>query len=174
MNLLKIIKSLNIQCNLSTNEKVTMLLSELYLFLRFASVNHIAQEWQNELLLFLKDYDEKEYKNSKWLVVANKRFTTSEFLKDSLLSIYPKFGTIKGKLYPLITGDLDKLFEDYAKKIGYSIDTHKEVLDIVQWAKDKELLNIGIEKFILSYYWESLKELRGKDNVTSNIIADDF
>jgi hypothetical protein len=43
MNLLKIIKSLNIQCNLSTNEKVTMLLSELYLFLRFASVNHIAQ-----------------------------------------------------------------------------------------------------------------------------------
>lgn len=101
-------------------------------------------------------------------------FESPDFFKDSLLSVYPKFGTIKGKFYPLITGDLDKLFEDYAKKIGYSIDTHKEVLEIVQWAKDKELLNIGIEKFVLSYFWESLKELKEKDNVTSNMIADDF
>jgi hypothetical protein len=107
-------------------------------------------------------------------LVAAKLFAEPQFFKDTLLDKYPKFGTIKGKLYPLITGDLDKLFEDYAKKIGYSIDTHKEVLEIVQWAKDKELLNIGIEKFILSYYWESLKELRGKDDVTSNMIADDF
>lgn len=107
-------------------------------------------------------------------LVLTKLFAEPQFFKDTLLSVYPKFGTIKGKLYPLITGDLDKLFEDYAKKIGYSIDTHKEVLETVQWAKDKELLNIGIEKFILSYYWESLKELKEKDNVTSGMIADDF
>jgi hypothetical protein len=106
--------------------------------------------------------------------ILNKLFESPDFFKDSLLSVYPKFGTIKGKFYPLITGDLDKLFEDYAKKIGYSIDTHKEVLEIVQWAKDKELLNIGIEKFILSYYWESLKELMNKDSVFSDMVAQDF
>lgn len=102
-----------------------------------------------------------------------KIFVTSELLKETLLNVYPKFGIIKGKYYPLITGDIDKLFEDYAKKIGYSVEVHKEIMDIVQWAKDNEMLNIGIEKFILSYYWESLKELKDKQ-IDITTIANDF
>lgn len=105
--------------------------------------------------------------NNETIEKLSEIFMIPEFAKATFLKSYPKFIQINNKMYPGFTGDIDKLCEEYCKKINYSIDKHKEVLSLIKYGKDTGILNIGFEKFVLSYYWETLKELKQEKNEIS-------
>lgn len=56
----------------------------------------------------------------------------------------------------------DEMFFRYGKNIGWSKDKHKEVLELIDWAKKNKcnLLNKNIADFIISKSWESIKAFK--------------
>ena len=93
-----------------------------------------------------------------------------------LLAVYPKFGTINGNIVSLRTvaskfNSLEDAFKFYAKTIHYNAETHREILSLVKWASDNDVLNMSLSSFIINNSWNDLKDLKegkiGKYNLNS-------
>lgn len=70
---------------------------------------------------------------------------------------------------------LDEFYFYYSASIGHNPEKHKEVMEILRWAKEKNLINFGILEFCASQKWIQLKEMRdsGLDNkVVDSIYID--
>lgn len=80
---------------------------------------------------------------------------------EQLFAIYPSridLGPNKGS-YSLKS--LDKPFEEMAKYYVSVVRTktkHRRILDIITWAKEKDLINMGIQKFIYQRFWKELEK----------------
>lgn len=86
----------------------------------------------------------------------------SEFFDE-----YPSIAIINGSEAPLKNfgkkfNSEEEFFFRYGKNIGWNVNTHHEVLDIIKWAKENNcrLLNMNIADFVISKMWTSIKELR--------------
>lgn len=117
-----------------------------------------------------KDYNPTSYVPNE--IEFNKNFLKS-WPKNSLemgrelFEAYPPFININGKYAPLRDiskrfSSLDEFFFFYSSEIGHNPEKHKEVMEILEWAKENGHLNFGILSFVISHQWDSLKML--KDN----------
>ena len=90
-----------------------------------------------------------------------------EFFKE-----YPSIATINGNEAPLknyakkFNSEEDFYFH-YGKAIGWKLEKHLEVIELIKWAKDNNctLLNMNIADFTISKMWRSIKELKEGDGV---------
>jgi hypothetical protein len=83
---------------------------------------------------------------------------------DELLQEYPKWmdniDHPNGPKIPLtIVEDMDKLEATY-KRVVRTKAHHDEVIELVRWAKQEDILKLAFRNFIGSRHWENLKELR--------------
>lgn len=103
-------------------------------------------------------------------VEFNKR-VTDQFLKHSqdmgmeLFNAYPLYTTINGRQFSLRNISKNfKTFDDYCWEYGKSIkwdeQKHKEIMDLLEYAKDNSMISSGICDFIISRQWETLKALK--------------
>ena len=120
-----------------------------------------------------KDYNPETYNPNA--IEFNKNFIKS-WTKNSLelgkelFDAYPPFLNINGKFVPLKDiskrfSSLDEFYFFYATQIGHNPEKHKEVLNILNWAKDNNFLNFGILSFVISNQWNMLKELRDNPEI---------
>lgn len=96
---------------------------------------------------------------------------------QELFDSYPGFVEVKGKLYSLKNiskkfYSLDEFYFYYSATIGHNPEKHREVMDILAWAKEKNLINFGILEFCASQKWLMFKEMREKgiDNKVADTI----
>lgn len=90
-----------------------------------------------------------------------------EFFKE-----YPSIAIINGNEAPLknyakkFNSEEDFYFH-YGKAIGWKLEKHQEVIELIRWAKDNNctLLNMNIADFTISKMWRSIKELKEGDGV---------
>lgn len=90
-------------------------------------------------------------------------------LGKELFETYPQFGTIQGNVIPLrgVSKKFDSLeqaYFKYGKAIGFNPERHQHIIELVQWAKDNNILNCSLASFIVNNGWhdlEALKEGRG-------------
>lgn len=90
-----------------------------------------------------------------------------EFFKE-----YPSIAIINGNEAPLknyakkFNSEEDFYFH-YGKAIGWKLEKHLEVIELIKWAKDNNctLLNMNIADFTISKMWRSIKELKEGDGV---------
>ena len=90
-----------------------------------------------------------------------------EFFKE-----YPSIAIINGNEAPLknyakkFNSEEDFYFH-YGKAIGWKLENHLEVIELIKWAKDNNctLLNMNIADFTISKMWRSIKELKEGDGV---------
>lgn len=103
-------------------------------------------------------------------------YRSSFELGKELFEVYPKFGNINGSIVSLRTvaskfNSLEDAFRRYGKEIHYKDNIHKEIIDLVKWANDNDVLNMGFAAFIINQSWIDLKELRdgniGKYNLNA-------
>lgn len=103
-------------------------------------------------------------------------YRSSFELGNELFEVYPKFGNINGSIVSLRTvaskfNSLEDAFRRYGKEIHYKEKTHKEIVELVKWAKSNDVLKIGFAAFIINQSWIDLKELRdgniGKYNLNA-------
>lgn len=115
-----------------------------------------------------KDYNPDSYNPDD--IEFNKNFLKgwlklSGEMGKELFDAYPPFLNIQGKLAPLKNiskkfYSLDDFFFFYSSKIKHNPDKHKEVMDILQWAKDNGKINFGILEYVASEKWNDLMYLR--------------
>lgn len=115
-----------------------------------------------------KDYNPTTYNPDD--IEFNKNFLKgwlklSGELGKELFDSYPPFLSIQGKLAPLKNISkkfisLDDFFFFYGTKIKHNPDKHKEIMDILDWAKQHNQINFGILEFVSSEKWNDLAYLR--------------
>lgn len=100
-------------------------------------------------------------------------FVTPEVAVDEIYNIYPPFiNSDNGVSIPLISMDKRIFKELYIPKICGNVYEHKEVLKDIQYGIDNNLLRMGINKFLTSEQWKSLRKLRQQTNPTQNKAID--
>lgn len=127
-----------------------------------------------------KNYNPEVYNPND--VEFNKTFLKS-WIKNSgklgqdLMNAFPSFCYINGKYVSLKNiakkySSLDEFFFAYSTAIGHNEEKHKEVLEILNWAKENDKIRFGICEFVISHKWNELKEL--KDMKLDGEIANTF
>ena len=88
-------------------------------------------------------------------------------LGQELFDAYPSYIQISGKPAPLRGisrqfHSLDEFFFHYSVQIGHSIEKHKEIMELLEWAKKNHKITGGILDFVNSRRWLDIKELKEK------------
>lgn len=125
-----------------------------------------------------KNYNPEEYDPDE--IEFNKTFIKQYFkytgeLGKELYDNYPSFITINNKVYSLKNISkkfisLDEFYFYYSSTIGHNIDKHNEIMDLLKWGKENDLIRIGILEFVVSNKWNELLELKN-DNKINNIAS---
>lgn len=88
-------------------------------------------------------------------------FVTPEVAVDEVFELYPAFMTSeKGVNIPLISMDKLVFQRIYIVKIQGSVKEHREVLKDIKYGVENDLLRIGINKFLTSELWKSIRKRR--------------
>ena len=102
---------------------------------------------------------------------------------QELFDAYPPFLNTANKLYPLKNiakkfNSLEEFYFHYSVSIKHSAETHKEVMELLEWGKENGHINYSILEFVISRKWLELKELRdngieGQSITTDSIYLDE-
>ena len=139
--------------------------------------NHFGEERAMEISdslrkkgIITKTYQDEEFPNN---IEFNKNFIKgwikiSGALGQELLENYPKYLLINGKQVALNNFSkrfptMEEMFFFYSLQIGHSIKKHKEIMEILNWAKENHKINFGIVEFLVAHKWEELKALKDGD-----------
>lgn len=123
----------------------------------------IGKHLRDELLErgFIDKLDENEVMTSyrvadKFRTLFIDKFEAAKEIKD----MYPSFATMDGKNYPLKLVDTYEIQNLYGERIGYEVAEHDEVKKDLAYGIDNNLIKFGLDKFIRSEFWHSLREMR--------------
>ena len=105
-------------------------------------------------------------------VIFNKNFLSnyrkySGDLGAELWEAYPEIGIINGKEVRMKNfakrfNTFEEFFYRYGKNIGWKLEKHKEVIELINWAKQNKsnLLNVNIADFVITKAWEGIKKFK--------------
>ena len=103
----------------------------------------------------------------------NKRITKnllehSQDLGLELFENYPSYTIINGKTFSLknitkLYHSFDEMCWAYGKAVKFNLELHKKVLDLLEYAKDNNLICSGICDFIESRKWLDLEQMQNDD-----------
>lgn len=87
-------------------------------------------------------------------------FINKHTATDQIYDIYPTTCIIDGASIPLTAFDRNIFANLYDNYTNSSIKEHLEIIKDIEFAKDHDLIKIGIEKFLKSKYWLAIREKR--------------
>ncbi len=93
-----------------------------------------------------------------------------------LFEHYPQFATIGSNVVPIrgVSKKFDSL-EDayfaYGKAIKWSPDTHRQIIELIDWARDKNIINTTLCNFIIDRKWIDLEAMKNGNTVNINYDA---
>ena len=99
-----------------------------------------------------------------------KYFKSSLDCGEELLKAYPMFIGSGGRNFPVknITKNfisLEAFSLSYAKSIKFNKALHEEILELVKWATENDVITCGIGEFVVSKKWQDLQTLRENGGV---------
>jgi hypothetical protein len=100
--------------------------------------------------------------------VLNQFFQHSQDLGMELFESYPPFTIINGKTFSLRNisknfKDLDDMCWQYGKMIRFNQQKHEEIMELLEFGKENNLIHSGISDFILSQGWMALQVYKDED-----------
>ena len=115
-------------------------------------------------------------------VTINKNFVKNFYrcsfdMGKELFEIYPMFGLINGE--PVGIRSVSKKFDSledfyryYGKTISWKPEKHEYIMELVEWAKEKNLLVTTLANFVIDHKWEELEALRSGEiaNIDFNAV----
>ena len=134
--------------------------------------------------VILKSYNPERYIPND--IEFNKNFLRNWFkgsgeMGRELFNAYPPFININGKMLPL--KDISKKFSSiddfsffYATQIKHNPEKHKEIMELLSWAKEHGYINFEITSFVVSNQWKALKKKKNNPDLiptASNICTID-
>lgn len=115
-------------------------------------------------------------------VTINKNFVKNFYrcsfdMGKELFEAYPMFGIINGE--PVGIRSVSKKFDSledfyryYGKTISWKPEKHEYIMELVEWAKEKNLLVTTLANFVIDHKWEELEALRNGEiaNIDFNAV----
>ena len=108
----------------------------------------------------------------------NKNFIKSLYkssfeLGQELFEIYPQMTVINGSLVTLrgVSKHFDSLeacYFRYGKAIGWNQERHEKVLDLIKWAKERDIIKQSLSSFVINNSWLDLEAIRNGDSGNYN------
>ena len=133
--------------------------------------------------IILKSYKipEEGMKFNPYNIKFNKNFISYLYkasfeMGEELFNAYPQFGNIQGAVVGLRSvskrfNSLEDAFIKYGKDIGWSLDRHKKILELLEFAKEHNLINYTLASFIIDRRYEELQALKeGDGNINYDTI----
>ena len=98
-------------------------------------------------------------------------------LGKELFEEYPAFAVINNS-YTSLRGvskhfnSLEDAYIKYGKSIKWNPEIHQEIIELVKWAKENNMLNMSLGSFIVNNGWHDLKAIMNGDagNINFNSI----
>lgn len=86
-------------------------------------------------------------------------------LGKELFDVYPQFSTINGSLIPLRTvakkfNSLEDCYYRYGKEIKWNQNIHNNIIELVKWGNDNDIINCSLASFIINNGWNDLQALK--------------
>jgi len=97
----------------------------------------------------------------------NKRFANQFDLKvfpmpQELVDNYPAIFYSNNQRFIGVTASAEEIAKDYLRAINNDAEEHSRVIDDLRWAKENNGIILGIKKFVLTKYWNVIRESRSK------------
>lgn len=112
-----------------------------------------------------------------YAIPINKNFIKALYkssfeMGKELFDSYPQFGNINGNLIPLrgISKKFDSLeqaYFKYGKSIGFNPEKHKTIIELVNWARENNILNCSLASFIVNEGWHDLNVLKNNGDIAN-------
>ena len=108
------------------------------------------------------------------VIPINKNFIKNLYkcsfeLGKELFETYPQFGVIQGNQVPLRTvarhfDSLEQCYFKYSKAIGWNPEKHNKIIELVNWGRENNLINMSLSSFVINNSWLDLKAMREGDS----------
>ena len=118
--------------------------------------------------VILKNYNPESYIPNQ--IEFNKHFLNNYYkqsgvLGKELFDNYEPFIRINGKMASLKNISkkfytLEEFYFYYSSQIGHNVKKHQEIMDILNWAKDNNLVKVSILEFVASHKWNEFKTMK--------------
>lgn len=98
-------------------------------------------------------------------------------LGKELFETYPQFATINGNVVGIRSiskkyDSLEDFYRAYGKTIGWKPEKHEEIIELVNWGKENNVINCTLANFIIDRKWSELEALRNGEiaNIDFNAV----
>ena len=93
-----------------------------------------------------------------------------------LFEAYPQFGIIGTSTVPLRTvakkfDSLEEAYFRYGKNIRWNEERHNQIIELVRWSEDNNIINCSLASFIINQGWIDLEALKKGDGANVNFDA---
>lgn len=97
-------------------------------------------------------------------------------LGKELFMEYPQMTTINGNVVTLRGvskhfNSLEDCYFRYGKSIGWNEDRHNRIIELVKWAKDKDLIKQSLSSFVINNAWLDIEAIKNGDSFNYNFDA---
>ena len=151
-------KYLNLNIKKESTRDVLISLQEKGVILKTYKIPNKGESFYPDDVLFNKLFLSTYIKNSGELgIELYNNYPLNIFVggvRYSLRNISKKFNSFEEFCYA------------YGKAIKFDPNTHKEVMDILEQAKESNLINTGICEFVISMKWLELKDILDKGGIS--------
>lgn len=95
-------------------------------------------------------------------------FKSSFEMGKELFENYPQFATINGALVPLRSiskkfDSLEEAYYKYGKMIKWNPEVHNNIIELLKWASENNVLNCSLASFLVNNTWLDLEALKNGD-----------
>ncbi len=97
-------------------------------------------------------------------------------LGKELFMEYPQMTTINGSIVTLRGvskhfNSLEDCYFKYGRSIGWNAERHEHIIDLVKWAKDKDLIKQSLSSFVINNAWLDIEAIKNGDSFNYNFNA---
>ena len=145
-------------------------------------MREVLEGLQNKEII-LKSYKipNKGEKFDPYSIPFNKNFIKNLYkcsfeLGKELFETYPTTTVINGSIVTLrgVSKHFDSLeqcYFKYGKAIGWNLERHQHILELITWAKENNLLYKSLGAFVVDNGWYDLEALKNGDTTNVNFDA---
>ena len=137
----------------------------------------LEQLQKKEIILKSYKIPKSGEKFDPYAIPINKNFIKALYkssfeMGKELFDSYPQFGNINGNLIPLRViskkfDSLEQAYFKYGKSIGFNPEKHKTIIELVDWARENNILNCSLASFIVNEGWHDLNALKNNGDVAN-------
>lgn len=103
-------------------------------------------------------------------------YKSSYEMGKELFDTYPQSTVINNSVVTLRNvsrhfNSLEECFRRYGKAIGWNVDKHRHIIELVKWAKEYDMLKQSLSSFVINNTWIDLEALKEGDKLNVNFDA---